>query len=181
MFKYIIIAVFLLIIAIAVSLYIISKNRFKFKQIKIEEALNQITSLLNDKFEALKKVNEIIKGKTNEDFLANIEDVKVEELDMFDMTNCMTFSTYRYDVDIIELTEFNKDIKLEESDIEELDKLTKINIDCNAAEEYYNDNVESYNKLINKFPYSVVAKMNKHKKKDLFVSQKEEMFEILKK
>lgn len=177
MFKYIIIAVFLLIIAIAVSLYIISKNRFKFKQIKIEEALNQITSLLNDKYEALKKVNEIIKGKTNEEFLANIEDVKVEELDMFDLQEELA----KYDVDIIELTEFNKDIKLEESDIEELDKLTKINIDCNAAEEYYNDNVESYNKLINKFPYSVVAKMNKHKKKDLFVSQKEEMFEILKK
>ena len=177
MFKYIIIAVFLLIIAIAVSLYIISKNRFKFKQIKIEEALNQITSLLNDKYEALKKVNEIIKGKTNEEFLANIEDVKVEELDMFDLQEELA----KYDVDIIELTEFNKDIKLEESDIEELDKLTKINIDCNAAEEYYNDNVESYNKLINKFPYSVVAKMNKHKKKDLFVNQKEEMFEILKK
>ena len=177
MFKYIIIAVFLLFIAIAVSLYIISKNRFKFKQIKIEEALNQITSLLNDKYESLKKVNEIIKGKTNEDFLANIEDIKVEELDMFDLQEELA----KYDVDIIELTEFNKDIKLEESDIEELDKLTKINIDCNAAEKYYNDNVESYNKLINKFPYSVVAKMNKHKKKDLFVSQKEEMFEILKK
>ncbi len=177
MFKYIIIAVFLLFIAIAISLYIISKNRFKFKQIKIEEALNQITSLLNDKYESLKKVNEIIKGKTNEDFLANIEDIKVEELDMFDLQEELS----KYDVDIIELTEFNKDIKLEESDIEELDKLTKINIDCNAAEEYYNDNVESYDKLINKFPYSVVAKMNKHKKKDLFVSQKEEMFEILKK
>ena len=177
MFKYIILKIVFLIIAKAVSLYVISKNRFKRKEAKIEEAVKQINELLNDKYQSLITVNNLIKEKTNEDFLANLEDIKIEELDMFDFQNELS----KYDVDIIELTEFNKDIKFEESDVEELDKLTKINIDCNAAVEYYNDNVETYNNLTTKFPYNIVAKMNKCKKKDLFVSQKEEMFEILKK
>ena len=121
-------------------------------------------------------VNSIIKEKTGEDFLKNLDEVKIDELSIFDLQ----YELAKYDVDIIELTEFNKDIKLDADDVVELDKLTKVNIDCGAAVEYYNDNVETYNDYINRFPYSVVAKMNKHKKKEMFESQKEEMFEILK-
>ena len=69
MFKYIIIGIVLLIIAIAVSLYVISKNRFKRKEAKIEEAVKQINELLNDKYQSLNTVNNLIKDNDNLPYL----------------------------------------------------------------------------------------------------------------
>ena len=177
MILYIILGVLVILVAIIVSLYIISKNKFQTRNIKIEEALNQIKSLLNDKYELLNKIDKIVAKKTKEAFLANIEEIKVEELSVFELQSALD----KYDMDIVELAEFNKDVKLDNKELEELDKLTKTSIDCTAVEKYYNDNVEIYNKLISSFPYSMMAKICHYKKKESFEVQKEEMFEILKK
>ena len=177
MLLYIILGIVVILIAIFVSLYIISKNKFQTRNIKIEEALNQIKTLLNDKYDSLSKVDKIVAKKTKEAFLANIEDIKVEELTVFELQKSLD----KYDMDIVELTEFNKDVKLDNKDIEELEKLTRISVDCSAVENYYNDNVDIYNSLITSFPYSIMAKLSHFKKKEKFEIQKEEMFEILKK
>jgi hypothetical protein len=61
------------------------------------------------------------------------------------------------------------------------DDLENINVDCLASEKYYNDNVNLYNKLLETFPSSVVAKIKRFKHKEIYSNEKEEIFEILKK
>lgn len=177
MLLYIILGIIVILIAVIVSLYVICNNKLKTKSIKIDEAIEQVTTLLKDKYESLEKVNKFVKKKTKEEFLANYDDIKVDELSIYDLQNELA----KYDMEVIELAEFNKDIKLDSKDIEELDNLSKINVDITAVEKYYNDNVEIYNKLLSTFPYSIMAKIMHYKKKEVFTSQKEEMFEILKK
>ena len=54
----------------------------------------------------------------------------------------------KYDKDVIELADYNKDIKFGEKELKLFDEYANNNIQCTAAEKYYNDNVVIFNKLV---------------------------------
>ena len=176
MLLYIILSIILILVCLFVTLHIVSKNKFNVKTIKIEEAENELTSLLNNKLDLMQKINKAVKKKTKEDYLEGIDSIKGDGLSNIELHKELS----KYDKPLIELIEFNKDIKLTEKDDKLLDDLSNTNVNCRAATKFYNDNVEIYNKLLTSFPYKITAKLMKLKEKELFVEEKEEIFEILK-
>lgn len=176
MWIYILLAFLLIVILCFVSLFVICKMKFDNIIIRIDEALGQVTDLLEKKLVLLQKVNKAVKKKTKEEFLPNVEEIKLDELDIFEVNSEIS----KYDKDVTELIDYNREDKVDTKDYKLLDELNKVDVDCTAVINYYNENVNKYNELLHKFPYSFTAKLTHHKEKKIFESQKEEIFEILK-
>ena len=60
-------------------------------------------------------------------------------------------------------------------------ELIEIENDLNAAKNYYNDTIVAYNKLVKCLPSNFVAILFHYKRKDFYIDEKVEVFEILKK
>ena len=176
MWIYILLCVVVVLIAVIFSLYSISSNRFKVTLIKIREAEENIAILLKDKYQLLLNIKEFMGKKT--------KDISFEELDGIDIETTDTFNLNRalaqFDKTVVEIVDYNKDIKLEDEDVTTFDNYNDINIQLLATEKYYNDNVNIYNKLLKSFPSNIIAMTKKYKIKDIYSSEKEEIFEILK-
>lgn len=176
MLLYIVLSILVIVIALIVSIYVVGNNKFAIKSIKIKEAEEEIEILLNQKLDLMQKINKAIKKKTKEDYLEDIDSINSEELSSFELSKKLSI----YDKPLVELIDYNKDIKLTEKEEKTLDELSSTNVSCKSTQKFYNDNVEIYNKLIHTFPYRLSAKIKHYKEKELFEDEKEEIFEILK-
>ncbi|MBQ6817208.1 MAG: LemA family protein [Bacilli bacterium] len=67
----------------------------------------------------------------------------------------------------------NKDFK------ELYTKINNLDIKITSTRKYYNNNIEEYNKLIKKFPTSIVAKILRYKEKDCLKINKNKKLKIL--
>ena len=157
--------------------FTIKGNKLKILNTKINEVEKDISDILSKKFELLKKINGILKSKNKDDLLKDLESLNIESINNVQLNKELS----KYDKTITELTNYSKEIVFDDDETEQFDKLSKVNIDCLAAEKYYNDNVSKYNDEINKFPSNIIAKAKKYNEKELFENEKEEIFEILKK
>ena len=174
---YIVICILIVLFAIFFTIYVINCNRFQSLIIKINEAEKNIGSLLREKQNLLLLINESLGKKESDDLLNTITNINVNELNNFELNSSLS----KFDSRIVELRDFERDIELTEEQLKMFDDLENINVDCLASEKYYNDNVNLYNKLLETFPSSVVAKLKRFKHKEIYSNEKEEIFEILKK
>lgn len=174
---YIIICVAILLLALIIGIYIYYHNRYQVSMIKIKEAEDNIDSLLNKKLELLLSVNEFMKKKKKKISLDGIDEIDKGDLNSFELNTALS----KFNKTIVELTDYNKDIKFDDEEKKILKELEKVEIDCLASERYYNDNVVGYNNLISKFPSSAIGKLLKCNEKEFYTNEKEEIFEILKK
>ncbi len=177
MWLYIIPCIVVIFFAILFIVFIVNKNRFQSLKIKINEVEKDIDDLLNQKFEKLKEIGNLVKSKTEDNSFDELENLNIESCAKVDRNNLLA----KYDNSIKEYRDFNKNIQFDEEELKIFDEYFNINTLCLATERYYNDNVVIYNKLVKKFPASLVAKIKRYREKDLFVNEKEEIFEILKK
>jgi len=176
MWLYIILAVLVVFVTIFITLYVINYNKFQITIIKISEAEENIGMLLNEKYKLLLKIGKCVKKKTKETTYDELDNLKVEELNTFELNKELS----KYDKNIIELVDYNKDIKFDNKELKVFDDLSNVNNDSVAAIRYYNDNVVVFNKLISCFPSNIIAKLKRYKRKDFYSNDKEEIFEILK-
>lgn len=176
MWIYILLCVIVVLLAVFVSLYVINYNKFQVTIIKISEAEENIGILLKDKYQLLSKIGKFVKKKTKETTYDDLDNLNIEDMNNFELNKELS----KYDKNIMELTDFNKEIKFDNKEIKVFDELSKVNNDAAAAIKYYNDNVVILNKLIACFPSNIVAKIKKYKHKDFYSDEKEEIFEILK-
>ena len=174
---YIVVCILIVLFAIFFTIYVINCNRFQALNIKINEAEENIGLLLREKQNLLSLINESLGKKENDDLLNTITNINVEELNNFELNASLS----KFDSRIVELRDFERDIELTEEQLKLFDDLENINIDCLASEKYYNDNVNLFNKLLESFPSSIIAKFKRFKHKDIYSNEKEEIFEILKK
>ena len=117
-----------------------------------------------------------IKGEATEEEVTKVK-TDIEKLDNFELNKELSI----FDKTVVELTDYNKEIVFDDNEEEVFENLIKTNIDRLAIEKYYNDNATKFNKLLDKFPSSIISKFRDYSKKDLFNNKKEEIFEILKK
>ncbi len=176
MLIYILLCFLIILLALMFTIYVINYNKFKSIVIKINEANENINVLLREKYNLLLLLKEVMNDKGKTEVFESIENIKVNELNSFELN----IELSKFDKDVIELRDFNKDVEFNEEDINKFDDLESIDIDCLASEKYYNDNASLYNKLLDSFPSNIVAKIKRYKEKELYSNQKEEMFEILK-
>ena len=166
-----------LLFLILLILFIVKANKLKLMNYKIKEAEKDVTDILNEKYNKLGNINNIMKTKNKEDLFKDLETLEIDKLNNFELNKELA----KFDKIIIELTDYNKEIVFDDQEEESFDKLAKININRLAIEKYYNDNVTIFNKAIEKFPSNIIAKFKKYDEKELFSNEKEEIFEILKK
>lgn len=176
MWVYILLSVLIVIITVIFVVIVVNINKFQALNIKINEAEENIGLLLNEKYDLLYKIGKIVKDESSDTFFDNLKDIVIEDISKIELNKELS----KYDAKIVELTDYNKDIKFDEDALKLFNDLEDVNIECSADEKYYNDNVEIYNKLVSQFPSSIIAKLKKYKHKDSYVNEKEEIFEIMK-
>ncbi len=166
-----------IILLIIISLLLTNGYKLKSLDIKIEEAEKNAAEILKEKYDLLVSVDSIMKSKDKEDLFLNLDSIDLSKLSNLELNKELS----KYDKTIVELTDYNKEIVYDENEEQIFENLIKSNINRLAVEKYYNDNVTKFNKLLSKFPSSIIAKFKKYSKKELFENEKEEIFEILKK
>ena len=176
MWIYVLISIVIVVLAIILSIYVIHYNKFQVAIIKISEAEENISILLDKKLDTIIRINKFIEEKNEEKKITGVEKLDKKGLNSFDLKKELD----KYNKKIIEITDYNKEIIFDDDEVAILDDLNDLNIDLLGAEKYYNDNVVIYNKLIKCFPSNWVAKICKYKIKDFYSNEKEEIFEILK-
>jgi len=177
MWIYIFLTFLIVVVSIILSIYIIYYNKFQVAFIKISEAEENISMLLEKKLDLIIRINKFIEAKKKESRLVGVEALENKDLNNFELNTELT----KYNKKIIEMVDYSKGISFKEKELEVLDELSALNIDCLAAEKYYNDNVVIYNELVKCFPSNIVSKTCKYEIKEFYSNEKEEIFEILKK
>lgn len=176
MWVYIVLSVLIVVITVIFVVIVVNINKFQTLNIKINEAEENIGLLLYEKYDLLYKIGKIVKKESKDTSFDGLDDIIVEDVENIELNKLLA----KYDAKIVELTDYNKDIKFDEDGLKLFSDLENVNIECAADEKYYNDNVEIYNRLVGRFPSSIIAKFKKYKSKDFYVNEKEEIFEIMK-
>jgi LemA protein len=143
----------------------ITNSKLKEYTTRIDDVELEIEDLLNNKFDNIIKINNIIKEK-----------IQTEKEIIDDISNIRDEKTYN-EIDNILTESFNKInyIKEQYNELDNEEELIKVysNIETekeslNAYKKYYNDNSNKYNDLISSFPYGITAKIFRYKQKELF-------------
>ncbi|MBQ7137201.1 MAG: LemA family protein [Bacilli bacterium] len=172
-----IISAFVATIALIILFFKLKANTITLCTLKIEEAEKELEIFLSKKLSLLSELQAIFSERDTEtefDFLCNLEDIDDDEFKL----NTILNKAYK------ELKEFLNDKRSfipDEQIKEKLDELYKVDIECSAIKNYYNDKVIILNNKIKSFPNSLIAKTKGIYKKELYNDPIEEEFEILKK
>ena len=174
--KIIIIITIVLLLIIAFIIFTLNYNKFQIALIKISEACENIDILLYKKLELITNINNIIEDKNKHKKIDIVTNIENKEMNNFELNKKLN----EYSNNILEMIEYNKDVKFNDDEMKLVEELKKYNNDLQGAERYYNDNVVEYNKLVKCFPSNIIGKIYKYKVKEFYSNEKEEVFEILK-
>ena len=162
----IIIALIALIIIFLIIVYVTNYNNIQCYIIRINEAENNIDSILRQRFDLLNKAVDVIKANINsdEEILDIIVKLRSKKLSNFDLDRKL------YDA----IKEFNS-YKEKYSELKQSEVFTHTDISINESEaeiiafkKYYNDIITDYNKLVKTFPSNIVALFCHLKEKPYF-------------
>lgn len=165
------------LVALILLIIVIFHNKFKFAIIKMDEAENNIDIYLEKKFDLLKRCGPIIKKELKiKDFLDNLDEVNVKEINHFEFNNILK-DAYN---DLFKLLDDNEKLYKRKALVEVINDINENEIDLVAAIKFYNDNVVVFNKLIMSFPSNIIRLFFGYKKKEFYNNEKREIYEILK-
>lgn len=170
---YFFIVVIVVLIIILLIIHLISQ-KYNLVLLKINKGKEDIEYYLSEKLNMLNKCRELISNELkDDDVLKRLDDINKD--DSFSLNDSLK-------------TVYNDLLKV----LDENDKLIKSedisNIVTNLREnesnilglvKYYNDNSKYYNKLIHKFPTSIIAFIKNYKDNKYYNDEKIELFEIL--
>ncbi len=176
---FIIIGIICALIIISVTTLIIKSfiKKINISTIKVNEGVKNIEFLLEKKTEILTKIKEKLKDDLDISIMENLPKIKGKSLDSFEIDAELEI----LEKELKETIEYNKKIVLDDETNALLNSLEKANIDLKATKNYYNDNCEIYNALIDNFLAKIIAKIKGYSPLDFYETKQEEEFEILKK
>ena len=174
----IILIIIILILAVIGITILIYHQKFQYLTIRIDEAENNIDILLQKKIECISKIIPIIQENTKEkDFLEDFSLIREKNKNHFEANEFLKNSH----IEIIKVVGDYEKILKNDSFIVNLESLEDNEEDLVASIKYYNDNAVDYNHLIVSFPSSIIRIFLHLKKKNLYSTEKKEIFEILNK
>ena len=176
MLVHIIIIIIIILLFLIVFTYINSYNRFQDFIIKITEVENKISDCLNNKYDIILKLNENIKEKikTKKNLVDDLSEIKKDEIDDFKLDIILNEAMEKVNFVKENYTSLDDDKEVDELliQIEDTDESLR------ACKKYYNETINNYNELFNKFPYSIISKILKYEKKDEFKKEKKKEKDI---
>ncbi len=175
---FIILGIILIIAIIFSFVFIYNKNRFQEELIRIDEAENNIDMLLQKKIEFIDQIIPIIQKKSKEqEFLSDFHIIREKEKNHFEINEYLKNSY----VEIIKILEDNEALMSDKKLNSLLEEMNENEEDLIASIQFYNDHTVEYNRLIHSFPSNMIKTFLKLKHKELYSTEKKEIYEILKK
>ena len=159
-----IILIIIIILGLLVIFYATIYNRLAVYKIKIEKAESIIDEALRQKYDAICRINTLIKKVvTKKDYLKEYIDLKNKKISNYDLDRKLTeaintIMEVKNDYSELDTKEFNKELKT----------INKINEDLTSSKNYFNKNTSELNELIRKFPTNIIAKIHHYTIKPFF-------------
>ena len=163
------------LITILIALFIISDNKFKLANIKIDKANEDIDLDLQKKKELLERSRPIVKKELKiKSFIDEIEE-KNEEMDNF-QNHLFLKKCYN---ELFKVLDENEKLLKSKTLVKILEDLNDNEENIVGAIKFYNDTVVDFNQLVVSFPSKLIAIFKKYKKLEFYNNEKREIFEIL--
>lgn len=155
----------LIVVCVLLIIYKSYKEKFKLLNIKINNIEEKLNSTLIKRRELIKDSEEVIKDviKTKKEVYEGITELNDSNLSMIELDRKLIVYINEFHLIEDRYKKLRNDKKFQKIyfSINETEDL------LNAYKSYYNKTIEEYNKLINKFPIIILAKL-KGKKQKLF-------------
>ncbi len=164
-------AIFLVICVISL-LFLLGYNHFQEHIIRINEAEVSIDSVLRKRFDLLNKATDFIKEVTEEEtetILPTVVSLRSQKLSNIELDKQLYPAIEEFQA----YAEKYEKLKENEGYVKTQINLMESESEIVALRKYYNDISKEYNKLIKKFPSSMVAIIKKYPKKELYEERKE--------
>lgn len=141
-------------------------NRFKFYTIKLDKANEKLKEALLKKYELLLKQIKLFKNKKKlkEEDYKNFIDLDKDDISVTNLNFEIETCNNKLETILENNEKLIKDAKIKKN----INDLEKIDVTIKGLKKYYNATVENYNKRINKFPSSIIAKMYHYKEKEAY-------------
>lgn len=159
-----VVLILIIILGLIAIFYVITYNNLMNYKIKIEKAEGIIDEALRNKYDAVAKLNVLIKKVvTKKDYLKEYIDLKDKRISNYDMDRKLTEAEniileVKSDYEELGTNDFNKLLR----------DIHRVNEDLISSKNYYNRNTSELNAIIRKFPTNIVAKIHKFKIKPFF-------------
>ncbi len=154
----------IIIIGLIAIFYAISYNQIVIYKTKIEKAEGDIDEALRKKYDAIARLNVLIKKVvTKKDYLKEYIDLKEKRISNYELDRKLTeavntINEVKNDYSELDTKEFNKELKT----------INLLNEELTSSKNYYNKNTSELNTLIRKFPTNIVAKIHRYAIKPFF-------------
>lgn len=155
-----------LIVCVFFLIYITLHNKITFLETKLNKVEELINSTLITRTSILKDTENLVKEilKTNKIIFDGIEELSSKNFSMMELDRKL----------LVYVNEFYL-IKDKYEALKKNDEFEKLYFSLNETEdhlkaykEFYNDNVEKYNKLIKSFPLNLISFIKRRKEKEFF-------------
>ncbi len=159
-----IILIIIIVLGIIGLIYVISYNNLIEYKIKIEKAEGLIDDSLRQKYDKITILNSLIKKVvTKKDYLKEYIDLKDKRISNYELDRKLTeammlIKEVKNDYEELDNKDFNKEL----TDIEAIDESLL------SGKNYYNKYTSELNRIIQKFPTNIVAKIHRYKIKPFF-------------
>ena len=159
-----IILIIIIILGIIGIIYVASYNTLVEYKIKIEKAEGLIDDSLREKYDKIVTLNSLIKKVvTKKDYLKEYISLKDKRISNYELDRKLVeamniIKEVKSDYDKLDNKKFNKELK----DIEAIDEALL------SGKNYYNKYTSGLNRVIQKFPTNIVAKIHRYKIKPFF-------------
>ncbi len=173
--KIIVIVCIALIVLIIIGIFCrVYKNKFRFVNIKMEEALNAIDLHLQKKKELFEKVRPIIAKELDAN---DVLDYLESPLDLSQIeVNDLYARAYN---DLFKIIDDNDKLLKNEELSTIIDDINNNETDLVAAVKFYNDSAVTYNELVTSFPSKIIAFFKRYKRCEFYNNEKRKIYDIL--
>lgn len=158
-----------IIVLALIGIYIINVyNKFQFSIIKLTEAENIIKKALKERLALFDRVIPILKEKIKDEddnkLLDSIIKIKNKKLNSIELNRELETCNKRLN----EILDSNVELYNDEVIDKILKEFYENKEDIQYGENYYNDEVINYNRLVQSFPSKIVAFFLRNKKKEFY-------------
>lgn len=161
-----VIVIIAFIVCLLIFIYSLYKSKLNFLNIKIKNVQEKINSTLIKRKDLIKESEIIIKDSLNTDkeIYQGINELSNSNIDMMELDKKLLVYVNEFYLIKDKYKKFKKIEEFNKVDI----ALCQSEDSLNAYKEYYNDTIKKYNKLIKKFPISIITFIKRRKDKKFF-------------
>ncbi len=170
-----IIYVVILLIIMIVLYFINTFRRFDELRIRIIEAEENIDLFLDNKAKLMLDLCNTINDINKKKVFTGLSFLKKNNYDSFRLDRELN----ELDITLKEYLVMTKSFVPDDETTAKLNELELNEIELDGSKIFYNDNSKIFNKMIDKFPSSLVARKKQYDYKYLYTFEKEEFFKIM--